>query len=144
MRTDKYSHSALGPLGSRRSDCLDHPSPQLDDLICIVFHDETEHKQLENHNLVVVREAPKHVCGSECRQPKTSLSDIVRDAVGALASGTRLLVRGRAELEVCSAWGRWRRGVWYFKGEALILLSFLLISLFPCREWSFDCQDRGT
>ena len=68
VRTDKYSHSALGPLGSRRSDCLGHPSPQLDDLICIVLHDETEHKELENHNLAVVREAPKHVCGSECRQ----------------------------------------------------------------------------
>ena len=50
-----------------------------------------------------------------------------RDAVGALASGTRSLVRGRAEYEVCSDWVVWRRGGWYFKSEALILLSFLLL-----------------
>ena len=73
MHTDKYSHSALGPLGSRRADCLRHPSPsvfpffglQLDALICIVFYNEIAHKQLENHDLAVVLKGPKHVCGSE-------------------------------------------------------------------------------
>jgi len=34
--------------------------------------------------------------------------------------------------------------MWYFGSEALYLLSLVLISLFLCWEWSFDCQGRGT
>ena len=66
-----------------------------------------------------------------------------RGAVGALTLGI-LSARGRAEYEVCSAWGVWLQGMWYFGSEALLLLSFVRISLFLCREWSFDRQGRGT